>query len=92
MIDTAHWSTPFKTPPTLARKPRDSAGNVVSTMMPGDTAPTAAEVQYPDDGRQIVGKGFLRRRQFYVDRLGNDKTTETPFYQVMKAAWNAPNA
>ena len=79
----------FLTPPTLAPKVRDAAGNEVSTGIGTDTAPTYDEsVRFPNDDRVVDGKGKLARRQFYNDSSGNPTTTVTPYWQALLDAMN----
>ena len=72
----------FLTPPTLAHKATDRAGQTVSTGIGTDLGLTADEVTYPDDNRTVDGVGKLARKQFYTDSSGNPTTTPTPYWQA----------
>jgi len=90
-LDMIDLRTPphFLTPPTLAPKVKDGAGNEVSTGIGTDSAPTYDEsIRFPNDSRAVVGKGKLARNQFFNDANGNATTTVTPFWQAMLDAMN----
>ncbi|MEI8126289.1 MAG: alkaline phosphatase family protein [Actinomycetota bacterium] len=85
MLDL-HAKPAFLHPPTLAPKVRDRAGAVVSTGVGSDTAPTADELAYPDDGTHVPGSGRLWRRQFFADNDGNPTTAITPYWRAIQKA------
>ena len=90
MVDL-HASPAFATPPPLAPKVHDRAGNPVSTGIGADTAPTADELTYPDDHRLVPGVGYLNRTRYYRHSDGSDTATLTPYYQALEAAWAPPS-
>jgi phospholipase C len=79
----------FLTPPTLAPKVTDAAGNPVSTGIGTDTSPTYDEsVRFPNDNRTVSGLGKLGRNQFYLDSSDRPTNTTTPYWQAVQAAMN----
>lgn len=89
MVDFTKKPT-FATPPPLAPKVRDRAGNVVSTGIGTDTALTADELTYPDNNTFVPGNGYLSRREFYTDKNGNSTGVVTPYFALLQSAWATP--